>query len=179
MPRHLALLRGINVGRAKRIRMEELRQAFTDLGYTEIRTLLNSGNVIFTSSRRLAANAAVRLEETVRDRTGVSARMILLTEAEVRTIWADRLLLKLANDPTRLLVAVPSTPADIVKLQKLVRNDWEPEALAVGGRAAYLWCPEGLIASPVFKAVDRELLDEVTTRNWSTLTKLVAAMGIS
>ena len=179
MPRHLALLRGINVGRAKRIRMEELRQAFAELGYTEIQTLLNSGNVIFTSSRRLAANAPVRLEETVRDRTGVSARMILLTEAELSTIWADRLLLKLANDPTRLLVAVPSTPADIVKLQKLVRNDWKPEALAVGGRAAYLWCPEGVIASPVFKAVERELLDEVTTRNWSTLTRLVAAMGIS
>lgn len=173
------MLRGINVGRAKRVRMEELRQAFADLGYTEVRTLLNSGNVIFTSSRRLGANTAVRLEEAVRDRTGVSARLILLTQAELGIIWADWPLLQLATDPTRLLVAIPSSPTDIRRLKELGQSDWTPEALVVGGRAAYLWCPEGAIASPVFKAVDRELRAEVTTRNWSTLTKLAAAMGVS
>lgn len=179
MPRYLALLRGINVGRAKRVGREDLRQAFADLGYTEIRTHLNSGNVVFTSSRRLGANAAVRLEETVRDRTGVSTRMILLTEAELATIWTDCPLLKLANNPARLLVAVTFSPAQIKKLQRLARTDWEPEALALGRHAAYLWSPEGVITSALFKAVDRELHDEVTTRNWSTLTRLAAAMGIS
>lgn len=159
--------------------MEVLRQAFADLGYTGVRTHLNSGNVVFTSSRRLAANAADRLEEIVFDRKGVASRMLLLTEAEVATIWTDCPLLKLADNPARLLVAVPYSPAHMKKLQKLAQTDWEPGVLALGSRAAYLWSPEGVITSTLFKAVDRELHDEVTTRNWSTLTRLAAAMGIS
>ncbi|HVF12015.1 MAG TPA: DUF1697 domain-containing protein, partial [Actinomycetota bacterium] len=132
MPRYLALLRGINVGRAKRVGMEDLRQAFTHLGYTDVRTHLNSGNVVFTSSRRLATNAADRLEEIVLDRTGVASRMLLLTEAEVATIWTDCPLLKLADNPARLLVAVPFSRAQMKKLQKLGQEDWGPEILALG-----------------------------------------------
>lgn len=61
--RHVALIRGINVGRAKRVAMADLRALVEDLGYGDVRTLLNSGNVVFTSARRPPAKAAARIEE--------------------------------------------------------------------------------------------------------------------
>ena len=77
-----------------------------------------------------------------------------------------------AKDPSRLLVTVLKNPADRKRLVPLTRRDWAPEALSLGVRVAYLWCPEGMIASPLADAVFRLLGDAWTTRNWATLTKL-------
>jgi hypothetical protein len=55
-----------------------------------------------------------------------------------------------------------------------LENDWKPEALALGKRVAYVWCPAGILAGPVFQAVGRALKDGITTRNWATVTKLHA-----
>ena len=63
--RHVALLRGINVGRAKRVAMAELRALIEGLGYGDVRTLLNSGNVVFSASAATAGNAASRIEEAL------------------------------------------------------------------------------------------------------------------
>ncbi len=79
-----------------------------------------------------------------------------------------------ASDPSRLLVTVLSDPADRKKLEPLVRQDWAPERLALGRRVAYLWCPDGLLASRLPEAVGRVLGDAATTRNWATMTKLHA-----
>jgi uncharacterized protein (DUF1697 family) len=171
---YVALLRGINVGRAKRVSMQDLREVVEDLGYSDVRTLLNSGNVVFTSSRRLAATSGARLEQALLARTGVSSRVTLLSGRELTTLVEECPLLSFANDPTRLMVAVPSSSAHLARLRDLERHDWAPEALALGGRVAYLWCPEGLIASRVGDAVGRTLGEAVTTRNWATVTKLLA-----
>ncbi len=65
-------------------------------------------------------------------------------------------------------------PADRTRLVALARRDWAPDALALGKRVAYLWCETGLLESPLFLAVARELGDGVTSRNWTTMTKLLA-----
>ena len=75
--RYVALLRGINVGKAKRVAMADLREVIESLGYTNARTLLNSGNAVFESSRALRKNAAEELREALVKKTGVSSRFIL------------------------------------------------------------------------------------------------------
>lgn len=170
--RLVALLRGINVGRAKRVAMADLRALVADLGYRDVRTLLNSGNVVFTASGEAPGNAAFRIEEALAARLGVRSRITVVTAGELAAAVAENPLLDVAGDPSRLLVAFLADPADRPRLEPLLAEDWAPQALALGARVAYLWCPEGVLASRLPEAVGRLLGDAVTTRNWATVLKL-------
>lgn len=172
----VALIRGINVGRAKRVAMADLRAMVAELGYGEVRTLLNSGNVVYTADDA-PAEAAARIEEGLATRLGVPARVVALTAAEVAAIVAGNPLGGVADDPSRLLVAVLADPADRPKLEPLAAEEWGGDAFALGERAAYLWCAGGILESRLPEAVSRALRDGVTTRNWATMTKLHALAG--
>ena len=176
--RYVALFRGINVGRAKRVAMAELRALFEALGYRDVRTLLNSGNVVFTAPRATPSAAAARIEKALATRLGVAARVTVLTAAELAAAVAENPLLEVADNPSRLLIAVLANPVDGRRLEPLVRQDWAPEALAIGARVAYLWCPEGILASRLAEAVGRALGDAVTSRNWATMNKLHALAAV-
>lgn len=175
--RHVALIRGINVGRAKRVAMADLRVLMADLGYRDVRTVLNSGNIVFTVPPRAHADAAGRIEQALASRLGVSARVIVLAAAELAATMADNPLGDITDNPSRLLVFVFAKPADRSKLKPLTERDWAPEALAIGRRAAYLWCPAGIIESPLAAVLGRILGDAVTSRNWATMTKLHALVA--
>lgn len=170
--RRVALWRGINVGRAKRVAMADLRTLVEDLGYREVATLLNSGNLVFTVPRGVPAKAAERIEKAVAGRLGVSSRVTVLTAAELEAIVRKNPFGAVADDPSRLLVFVLANPADRAKLRPLARQDWTPEGLALGARVAYIWCPDGMLQSRAVEAVGRLLGDAVTSRNWATMTKL-------
>jgi uncharacterized protein (DUF1697 family) len=101
----------------------------------------------------------------------------VLTAAEMATLVSDNPLGEVADDPSRLLVAVLKDPAHRVRLEPLAQRDWAPEVLVIGARAAYIWCPEGILASKLPDAVGRALGDGVTARNWSTITKLHALVA--
>lgn len=171
---HVALIRGINVGKAKRVAMADLRSHVEKLGYRDVRTLLNSGNVVFTAPRVSAATAAARIEEVLDERLGVPARVIVLGASEMSEVVAGNSLAGVATDHSRLLVAVPGAAADVSRLEPLLLQEWAPEALALGRRAAYVWCPDGVITSRLAQTVGRTLKDAVTTRNWATMLKLHA-----
>ncbi len=170
----MALIRGINVGRAKRVAMADLKALVEDLGYRGVRTLLNSGNVVFTSTRGQPAAAASRIQEGLVRRLGVSARVLVITAAELEAIVTDNPLAAVAKDPSRLLVSVLGNPADRSRLEPLTRQSWEPDALALGSRVAYLWCSRGLLESRLAEAVGRVLGETTTARNWATMQKLYA-----
>ncbi len=170
--RQVALIRGINVGRAKRVAMADLREMIEGLGYTDARTLLNSGNAVFSAPKGAPRDAAAAIERGLAEDLGVPARVTVLKAAELAAIVAAHPLRKVATDPARLLVAFTRRPADDKRLAPLAREDWSPGALALGRRAAYLWCPQGLLESPLAVALGRALGEDVTTRNWTTVTKL-------
>lgn len=177
--RRVVLLRGVNVGRAKRVAMAELRALVEELGYRDVRTLLNSGNIVFSVSDGGDSDAAARIEDGLASRLGVSARVTVLTAGELALVIAENPLVEPAVDPSRLLVAFLADSADRVVLDPLAGPEWAPEAFAVGAQAAYLWCPGGVTGSRLFAAVGRALGDAVTTRNWATVLKLqvLAAAG--
>lgn len=174
--RHVALIRGINVGRAKRV-AAELRVMMADLGYRDVRTLLNSGNIIFTVPPKTKADPATCIEQALASRLGVSARVTVLSAAELAATIADNPLGEIADNSSRLLVFVLTHPPDRSKLLHLTEQKWAPEAIAIGRRAAYLWCPAGIIDSALAAAISRILGDAVTSRNWATMTKLHALVG--
>ena len=172
--RYVALLRGINVGRAKRVVMSELRELVADLGYADVRTLANSGNVVFTAPGSSAGDAGGRIQAALAAHLGIVSRVVVLTAGELADVAAGNPLLAACDNPSRLLVAFLADLADRARLQPLARRRWAPDALALGERVAYLWCPEGALASPVAEAVAGALGDAVTSRNWATVTKLLA-----
>jgi len=86
-------------------------------------------------------------------------------------------LLQTARDPSKFLVAFVAKAATLAKAQALLAEPWAPDALAVGSKAAYLWCANGLIESKLMQAFARLTGDASTTRNWATVLKLQAAAG--
>jgi len=176
-PRRVALLRGINVGKAKRVSMADLRALFEGLGHRNVRTLLASGNVVFDSAPGRAGDVGARVEEALAERCGFRARTIVLAAEELEEILAENPLLDRATNPSRMMAGVLAAREDRARLEPLLERDWGEEALAAGRRVAYYWCPEGILSSPLAEAIGRALGDRITARNWSTLVKLGALAG--
>jgi uncharacterized protein (DUF1697 family) len=171
---HIALLRGINVGTAKRVPMADLRGLFEGLGYTGVATLLNSGNVVFSARSDAAEKLESRIEKAIEKRFGFTSRVTVITADELSTIVKENSLGEAADNHSRLLVAFLKTSGERAKLVPLSGREWKPGLLALGTRAAYLWCPDGLLESPLAAEMGRLLGDAVTTRNWATVLKLAA-----
>lgn len=157
--------------------MADLRGLVEGLGYKDVRTLLNSGNVVFTVPSTVRGDPATRIEKGMSAKLGVVSRVTVLSAVELATVVRKNPLGKVANDPSRLLVTVLTNPADRDHLKPLAGQDWKQEAFAIGARVGYLWCPHGQLESPLATAVSRALGDGATTRNWATITKLHALAG--
>ena len=174
--RHVAFLRGINVGTAKRIAMADLRKVFEDLGYADVRTLLNSGNVVFTVAGKSKTDHAARAERAIASQLNITSRVTVVSGTELAEMINANPLRKTADNPSRLLLMVLRDHTSSTRLAPLLKQRWEPEALAVRGRAAYLWCANGIGVSPLWVAINRALGDGGTARNLTTMTKLLAAV---
>jgi uncharacterized protein (DUF1697 family) len=180
--RYVALLRGINVGKAKRVAMADLRALVEGLGFTEVSTLLNSGNVVFTAGKagggKADLKAASLIETALEKKAGITSRVTVLSAEELEDVIEANPLVGAADDHSRLLVGVAQSAEVVGRLRDIAKQDWSPERLALGkgaagrGRAIYMWIPTGVIASKLNAAVARALGDSVTSRNWATMLKL-------
>ncbi|KFI06246.1 DUF1697 domain-containing protein [Massilia sp. BSC265] len=171
---YVALLRGVNVGRAKRIAMADLRMLVEGLGYTGVRSVLNSGNVVFQATGTTAQEAARAIEDALVLKLGVAARVFVLGRKELGAIIDGNPLLEVATDYSRLIVFLLGTESQRDGLAALHGRDWGCERLALGERAAYVWCPEGMLDSAAATSLGKLLGDGSTSRNWNTLLKLHA-----
>ena len=175
MTPRVALWRGINVGKAKRIAMADLRALLEGLGFERVATLLNSGNAVF---RAVGSNHALadRIQATVERDLGVRSRVTVLAKSDLDEILAENPLPDAVHEPSRFLVSVLRESADRAPAEALLDQNWSPDVFALGRRAAYLWCPNGISAGRLALAVDRALGERGTARNWATLQKLKALM---
>jgi uncharacterized protein (DUF1697 family) len=174
MKRHIALLRGINVGKAKRVAMADLRALMEDLGHARVRTLLNSGNAVFDAPAGSPATIAAALKAAILARTGVDCEVIVKTAGELSAAITEHPLRRHHDDDARLLVLFTQDAAGLAALAPLEAVDWSPEAFARSAHAAWLWCANGVNDSPLAKAAGRRLKATGTTRNWATVCKLEA-----
>ncbi len=173
----IALLRGINVGTAKRVAMADLRELVAALGYTSVRTLLNSGNVVFNVPPKMKGDAAAQIQAGLAAKLGVAARVLVITDERLRAIVAENPLRAVADNPSRFLVGFVHDPSELAKLAPLIKQTWLPDAFAVGSGAAYLWCAQGILENPMLAAAHKLLGQSMTTRNWATVGKLHALLA--
>jgi uncharacterized protein (DUF1697 family) len=176
MPRYVALFRGINVGKAKRIAMADLRKLLEKMGYGDVRTLLNSGNAVFTGGAEPAAKIATRIRAEVAKKLGVDALVIVKSARQIADICAGNALAKTATDHSRLLVAMANEARSITALMKNADRNRGDDLIHVGKHAAYLWCANGILESKAAVVLLKDLEGTGTTRNWATLSKLHAMM---
>jgi uncharacterized protein (DUF1697 family) len=172
--RAVALLRGINVGKAKRIAMADLRAVITGLGYGDVRTLLNSGNAVFDVPAKLRGDHAARIRAAIATSLTVTCDVYVITAAELDRVVEENALTAHTGEPSRFLVSFFHADTALAPLRALAKEPWSPEAMHVGSRAVYQYCANGILESAVGKAVSKALGAKCTARNWSTVMKLHA-----
>lgn len=174
MPTSLALLRGINVGRAKQMSMADLAAVFEAAGYREVRTVLRSGNVVFSHDGPLPVRVGDHLEAAVMAATGVTSSVLVVEAPTLTAVMDANPLLDVGTDHSRLMVGFvagrpdPSIAPDPAGLS--------PEVLVVGERAVYQWCPDGVSNSRVPPSFWRLVAPVVTVRNWRTVVRVADLM---
>ncbi len=176
MNRYVALFRGINVGRAKRIAMADLRAILESLGYTQVRTLLNSGNAVFEAAGEAPEKMATRIRSAVAKKVGVDALVVVKSAGDIAAVVKANKLASTATDPSRLLVALTIDAPTLAGLSHLAKTQWKGDAVHVGKHAAYIWCADGFLESKAAVALLRDLGEYGTTRNWATLEKINALL---
>lgn len=175
--RQAAFLRGVNVGRAKRVAMSDLRVLIESLGFQQVVTVLNSGNAVYSSPELDASMAGERIEGALAASLGLSARVFAVEAAELRAILATNPFAQQAKEsPSRLLVALLAAEVDRAALERLTARNWGEEAVSVSSDAAYLWCPVGQAASSLVAAFGAATRSGQTTRNWSTMTRVASLL---
>lgn len=171
------LLRGVNVGRGNRIAMSDFASVVAAAGASDVRTLLNSGNAVCTTSL-----TPQRLAEAVRERLvsqlGLDVPVVTRTAAEIDAVVALAPMTGIADDPSRLLVVFldrEPAPAAVATLEAAVTGD---EVWEVHGRELHLWLPAGVADSAVNKLLMKNVLGVTWTgRNWATVLKIQAAIA--
>ena len=173
MTRQVALLRGINVGGSRRVGMAELRKLLDDAGYKDVRTHLQSGNVLLTSD--LSGKALERrLEQQLEQGLGLELKVLVRSRNQLAKIVARNPLGDVADNPSRYLVTFLAEKLDAKKVEELAALAVDAERFAAHGRELYSWHPEGARDSALWKTLaDRRLGVTATARNWNTVAKLL------
>jgi uncharacterized protein (DUF1697 family) len=174
--RYVALFRGINVGKAHRLAMADLQAVLESLGYGEVRTLLNSGNAVYAGPHRPAIEEGRRIRAEVAAALGVDVPVIVKTADDIAAAVADNPLRAVATDPSRLLLAFTRDAASLAAIASIAGSASGADILRVGARAAYLWCPGGILESKAAVALLKGLAETGTTRNAATVDKLHALL---
>ena len=172
---YVMLLRAVNVGGHGKVAMADLRQCLTRLGYTDVRTLLQSGNVVFRSE----AVTEAKVESQLADELGLRTDVMIRSAAEWARVVASNPFVDAANaDPSHLVALVSKQPVSegaVEALRAAVKKVGGREAVALRGGQVFMTYPDGIGTSRVTSAIiDRSLGTPVTGRNWNTVLKLAA-----
>jgi uncharacterized protein (DUF1697 family) len=174
MERRIALLRGINVGPNKRIAMPALREACAGAGLGDVRTYVQSGNVVLSSDA-----APERLEREfeclISDHFGFEVDVIVRTRDQLAEVVRRNPLAELAVDPKRYQVSFLAEELEPQRVDELSALAVGGERLVALGRELYAWHPDGVARSRLWaKLAGTGLGVKATARNWNTVTTLLA-----
>jgi uncharacterized protein (DUF1697 family) len=171
---YISLLRGINVGGHKRIKMDQLRPSFEAMGFESVKTYIQSGNVVFKTGKSSPAGLSKRIELRILKDFGFSVSVICRTAGELeKTIANNPFLSERGIDPEKLHVMFLSEAPAPVALKRLSDLTAAPDRARGFDTEIYFYLPNGMSQSILMKSpVDRILAVVTTTRNWRTVNAL-------
>ena len=178
MSSHIALLRGINVGGARKIAMPALLALLKDLGLDNAKSLLQSGNLVFQSDGKSAAALEKLLETEALKRLALNTDFIVRTGPEwARIIDRNPFPEEAKTDPSHLVVVFLKTAASKSACEALRKAITGPELIRFDGRQAYVIYPDGIGRSRLTNTlIEAKLGMRGTARNWNTVAKIGAML---
>ena len=144
--RYLVLPRGINVGTGNRVPMAELRAKLADQGYSDVATVLQSGNVVVSTESDDPGAVAGAMQRLLGEEFDVNVPCIVRTANQVRAVLERNPLQEVVSDPSRYLVNFLSEEPDPELAGALLDENHSPEAIAIEGSEVYVWTPDGVKA---------------------------------
>jgi uncharacterized protein (DUF1697 family) len=174
MPTYVALLRGINLGPHKRVKMEALRKSFESTGLKNVQTYIQSGNVVFKTGKLSSAALRKKIEAQITSDFGFSSLTILRSQEELgKVIKANPFLKQSGIGPEKLHVIFLSESPEIDVLKQLEGLTKAPDESCCLGQEIYLHLPNGFARSGMMNnPIERKFLVQATTRNWRTVNNL-------
>jgi uncharacterized protein (DUF1697 family) len=173
VPTYAALLRGINVGRNKRIAMADLRSLVEGLGHESVQTHLQSGNVVFESSKRGAKPLEAAIEGAIAAELGLDVTVMVRRADELAAVVDGSPFGGRTDDLKKIHVAFLSERPSAAAVQRFDAGEFAPDELEVVGREVYLLYPDGYARTKLTNAVlEKKLGVRATSRNWRTVTAL-------
>ena len=174
MPRYVALLRSVNVAGHGRIAMDELRAAFDELGYTDVSTYIQTGNVLFTASSKSEPTLANAIEQRLAEDFGDAPAVLLRSVPELGAS-AGQPVRQSGGRPGKAPVTFLATAPSAAALDALTLPPSGRDELVVKGKEVYVHTPDGYAHTKYTGTfLERRLGVVSTTRNWNTVTKLCA-----
>jgi uncharacterized protein (DUF1697 family) len=171
---HVALLRGVNVGGRNRLPMADLSALFEEAGGREVRTHLQSGNVVFRAGAARAPRLAEAVAREIEERLGFRPPMVMRTAGELAAAARGNPFLRPGADLATLHVAFLADRPSAARVTGLDPERSPPDELAVRGREVYLRLPNGVARTRITNAwLDTALGTTSTLRNWRTVLALV------
>jgi uncharacterized protein (DUF1697 family) len=172
--RLIVLLRGVNLVTRNRVSMPVLRQALADAGYEDVRTYLQSGNVVL-ATRRASDRVAKEVAKVIEDRFGLDIAVVVRTRAELSKVIDRNPLGSVVTDPKRCQVTFLDGKPDRAALEKLEAAASGGEVVEYVGRELYTWHPSGMGRSKLARLLSGKAVGATaTSRNWATVTALLA-----
>jgi uncharacterized protein (DUF1697 family) len=170
-----AFLRGVNVGGRHKVPMRELAAFFAELGAREVRTYIQSGNVVFRAEEAVARELAAGFEPRAEVRFGFPVPVVVRSELELRAVLAGNPFLAAGAEEKALHVLFLASEPDPAAVAGLDPERSAPDAFAVRGREIYLHLPNGVARTRLTNAYfDRALGTTSTGRNWRTVGAVAA-----
>jgi len=172
--RHVVLLRGINIGPRNRISMPELREALEDAGFKDVKTHLQSGNVVLESTSNRDA-VRRKVERLIEDRFRLEIPVVVRSRAQLAAVVKRNPLGKVAKEPKRYQVTFLSAKLSAKVVRELEDAAAPEERVVVAGREVYAWHPQTIARSKLWtKLAGKTLGVTATSRNWTTVAALLA-----
>lgn len=170
----ISMLRGINVGGQKKIRMAELANLYESLGLVSVKTYVQSGNVVFKSTKSNVSALANLIEGQIKRLLGYSVSVFIRETNDFQRIIAGNLFLnKRKEDPAKLHVTFLYRPPSEAKLGSLGIPNNKGDEFFVGSQEIYIFCPNGYARTKFSNTFfEKKLEVPATTRNWNTVTTL-------
>ena len=171
----VSFLRGINVGGHKKIKMADLRELYASLGFRNVRTLLQTGNVIFDSDETDLALVKARLEAGIHEAFGFDVQAIMRSSAAFRSIFSRHPFTEAQLDePRKIVVVFLSDAASEQAVDDLRESNPGREFIWADGRQLYVFYTDGQARSKLDNSrIERALGLQCTARNWNTCNKLL------
>jgi len=177
----VSLLRGINVSGQKKIKMAALRDIYQSLGFSDVESYLQSGNVVFTTAEEDAAIVAQSIKDAIADAFGYSVSVILRDVVTFRLVFTGNpFLIDSDEDPAKLYVTFLANVPNADDLSNLSLPVGVADDFHVVGQHVYVFCPNGYGRTKLNNTFfERKLKVAATTRNWRTVTALHTMMQSS